>query len=74
MMKKISNQIRDVIVILYEIAILIVPLFLLYLANNGIITPFVMALESFLLMLPKFICLGVFGDKPKAVVEKIIGY
>ena len=73
-MKKISSQIRDIIVILYEIAILIVPLFILDSANNGTIAPFVMVLELFLLMLPKLLHFGVFGDKPKAVVGKIMGY
>lgn len=76
-MKKTSNipnKIRDTIVILYEISILFIPFLFMYLAYKGIVTEIFAITGMFLYTLPFLSHGGVFGDKPKRFMDKIMGY
>lgn len=76
-MKKTSNvlhKIRDAIVILYEISILFVPFFFMYLIYKEIVAEIFAITGMFLYTLPFLFHGGVFGDKPKMFMDRIMGY
>ena len=73
-MRKHVNQIREIIAILYEITTFFVPMVFMYLEYKGAISVLTAMFGIFFYLLPVFCHGGIFGDKPKAVADKIMGY
>ena len=72
--KRTLNKVREVAVIVYELTTYFVPLLLLKLSMNNIISVNAMMAGTLCYLLPVVFHVGVFGDKPKLIVDKIMGY
>lgn len=73
--KRILVKARDILVIAYELTIFVVPVvWFLLLAEKGITNNYIIFLPLFVFWFPCMSHVGIFGDKLKLLVDKIMGY